>query len=273
MARAANATKPPARRRAAPARAAATAHPRSRAAASSATAAPAPARSRAAASRATAAPARPRSAPAPRTRLAIVRRGGRVARPAAAGVLDRLVRGPGWIVAIGVLLAGVVFFNVSVLELNRGITRDSQRAAELRRVNSELRVRVAKLGSSERIQRAAAARGFVLPAPGEVRYVRADPARDPLLAAQRIEPPGEAGEGATAPPAANTPAGAAPAPGAQVPPTGAPPPAATPQSAQPPQATPPPQSPTAQPAPTPAPQASPQAAPHSHPPGTPGAAG
>jgi len=114
-----------------------------------------------------------RTAAAPRRAIRVVPRGG--ARPAAAalgaGVLDRLLRGRIWIACIATLLAGVVFLNVSLLEMNRGITQDAERAAELRRDNAELRLRVAELASSERIQAAAAARGFVLPAPGDVHYL------------------------------------------------------------------------------------------------------
>lgn len=186
---------------------------------------------------------------APRTRLRIVRRGRVAARPAAAGLLDRLVRGPGWIALVGVLLAGLVFFNVSLLEVNRGITRHSERAAELRRANAELRLRVAKLASSERIQRAAAARGFVLPAPGEVRYLRADPARDARLAARRIEPPPQAPAVAQQAPApAEQPAPVAPQP-APVAPRPAPaeqPPATAPGHTHPPAQPPPAGAPVAQ---------------------------
>src|SRR4051795_7972692 len=103
-------------------------------------------------------------------------------------LLDRILRGPAWVVMLGALLAGIVFLNVSVLELNRGIARTDTKSAQLERVNSALRARVAKLDSGERIQELAAARGFVMPQPGDVTYVR-ERASNASLAAQRMTPP------------------------------------------------------------------------------------
>lgn len=115
----------------------------------------------------------------------------------AASLLDRLLRGPTWIALLGMLLAGIVFFNVGVLELNREITRTADRATSLRRENEALRQRLAHLGSSERIQQVAAAHGLALPAPGSVRYLRADPGVDAERAAQWVAEP-TASTGATA---------------------------------------------------------------------------
>jgi cell division protein FtsL len=119
---------------------------------------------------------RPRPAP-PR------RRSGAAARPRTATraparrdfvtVLDRLLRGPVYIAAVGILLVGIVFFNVDVLELNHGIARTDARAAQLKRENAALTLQLAKLGSSERIQLVALQRGLVLPQPGDVGYLRA----------------------------------------------------------------------------------------------------
>jgi cell division protein FtsL len=118
---------------------------------------------------------------APVTR-ALRARGGRA--------LDALLAGQGWIVVIGLLLAGIVFVNVYLLELNRDIAATYQRAAAVKRENARLRLEVARLGSSERIQEAAAAVGLVLPAPGEVRYLKANPKVDGRRAAKRVAPPG-----------------------------------------------------------------------------------
>ncbi|HLL86090.1 MAG TPA: hypothetical protein VK387_02130 [Thermoleophilaceae bacterium] len=88
-------------------------------------------------------------------------------------MVDRLLRGRAWVALIAGLLAGIVFLNVSLLELNSGIARTDKRAADLRRDNAALRMRVARLGASERIQRAAAAaRGFVAARPGHVGYLK-----------------------------------------------------------------------------------------------------
>ena len=159
-----------------------------RAASAAARTAPAPRRRSAEPARRPARHARP--AAVPRKAIRVVPRGG--ARPAAAvigaGVLDRLLRGRAWIACIGALLAGVVFLNVSLLEINRGITQKAERTAELKRDNAQLRLRVAGLASSERIQETAAARGFVLPAPADIDYLK--PGRgDAAEAAERITVP------------------------------------------------------------------------------------
>lgn len=147
-----------------------------------------------------------------RRAIRVVPRGGAGTRPAAAlgtSLLDRLLRGRAWIAFVGVLLVGVVFVNVSLLEMNRGITRATERASALKRENADLRLRVARLASSERIQRAAAERGFVLPAPGDVRYLRADRGADARQAARRIAPP-SGGDAPPAQPQAGAPAATGP---------------------------------------------------------------
>jgi cell division protein FtsL len=92
----------------------------------------------------------------------------------AVSVLDRLLRGPAYIAVVGILLAGIVFFNVDVLETNHGIARTDTRATQLKRENAALTLELAKLGSSERIQTVALRNGLVLPQPGDVRYLRAN---------------------------------------------------------------------------------------------------
>lgn len=121
---------------------------------------------------------RPTRRPAPQRRRsgAVTRPATRVAVPRFDGiaVLDRLLRGPAYIALVGILLAGIVFFNVDVLELNHGIARTDTRSSQLKRENAALTLKLAKLGSSERIQRMALDQGLVLPQPGDVRYLRAD---------------------------------------------------------------------------------------------------
>jgi cell division protein FtsL len=148
-----------------------------------------------------------RSAPArhaapPRTTAPARRVSGRVhqrtaGRPAAlprgARVLDALLTGRLWIGLIGVLLAGIVFFNVDLLQMNRDITQMADKATRLKRQNDRLRHDYARLASSERIQEAAATLGLVYPAAGEVRYLRSKPRRDAHNASNRItEPTGTA---------------------------------------------------------------------------------
>jgi cell division protein FtsL len=136
---------------------------------------------------------RRRTAPARRP----VRRGhgrpataaGTPALPRGARVLDALLTGRAWIALVGLLLAGIVFFNVDVLQMNREITQMADRAAQVKRENDRLRHEYARLASSERIQEAAATLGLVLPAPGEVRYLQSRPKRDARNAAKRMVAP------------------------------------------------------------------------------------
>jgi cell division protein FtsL len=151
---------------------------------------PAPARrapARRAAPSRTTAPARrvsgrPRRA-APATRVAALPRGARI--------LDALLTGRIWIGLIGVLLAGIVFFNVDLLQMNREITQMADKATQIKRENDRLRHDYARLASSERIQEAAAALGLVYPAAGEVRYLESKPKLDAHNASKRIIAPSE----------------------------------------------------------------------------------
>jgi cell division protein FtsL len=151
-----------------------------------------------------AAPAPRRTAPAPARRPP--RRVSGRARPAPASlprgarVLDALLTGRIWIGLVGVLLAGIVFFNVDLLQMNREITQMADKAAEIKRQNDRLRHDYARLASSERIQEAAAALGLVYPAAGEVRYLESNPKLDAHNASQRIIAP----TSSTALPAATT---------------------------------------------------------------------
>jgi cell division protein FtsL len=172
-------------------------------------------------------------------------------RARTARVLDALLSGRGWIALIGVLLVGIVFFNVDLLQMNRDIAKTAERASALKRENARLRLDVARLASSERIQEAAAGLGLVLPAPGEVRYLKARPVLDARRAAKRITEPNSAfvspapvltAPEPAVPPAttATPPATTATPPTSTTPPTTTTPPAAattTPPSAAAPQAT------------------------------------
>ena len=156
---------------------------------------------------------RPRKA-APKTRARVAKRPPSRVAPLA----DRVLRGPGYIALVGVLLAGIVFFNVDVLQVNHGIAATGARADALKRENAALTRELAKLASTERIQEAALARGLVLPPPGDVRYLKArgDDSRRALRTMTAPEP-----TTATIPPPAPEPAApepqvAAPAPTAPV---------------------------------------------------------
>jgi len=131
------------------------------------------------------------AAPLPARRPAPARKPGAkkaaARQPTGALVLDKLLSGRGWIGLVFALLAGIVFFNVDLLQMNREIARTADRAAAVKTENARLRTDLARLGSSERIQQVAAQAGLVLPAPGEVRYLKAAPATDAKRAAKRID--------------------------------------------------------------------------------------
>jgi hypothetical protein len=165
-------------------------------------------------------PARGRTVAAPRKQAPRVTASplARAAQGGASVVLDSLLRGRGWVVLVGALLAGIVFLNVSVLELNRGIARTDARATALERKNSVMRERVASLDSAERIQRLAETQGFILPQPGDVTYLSPDRERDARLAVTRMQSPQEipATEAAPVEPAPVEPTPVEPAPAEQV---------------------------------------------------------
>jgi hypothetical protein len=148
---------------------------------------------------------------------------GRLAAVRPAALLDRLLRGRAWVALIAVLLAGIVFLNVTLLEINGSIARMDADAAERERENAVLRLRIARLGSSERIQAAAARLGFAPVEPGRIGYLTPT-RRDAARAARALErwgpptPPG--GEVASAPAASAAAAGPDIAAGAS-PPAGA----------------------------------------------------
>jgi cell division protein FtsL len=137
----------------------------------------------------------------------------RAARARTGRVLDALLSGRGWIALVFLLLAGIVFFNVDLLQMNRDIAANSEKIAKLKRENARLLLDRSRLAASERIQEEAAKLGLVLPAPGEVRYLKARPARDARRAAKRItvptDPSAAAEQSGTAPDSQGTGAGGA----------------------------------------------------------------
>lgn len=143
------------------------------------------------------APTRPRRVATPVRRQPASKpltRGQRIAALPHSPFVDRLLTGRTWIVLVGVLLAGIVFLNVSLLEMNANTAQTSEQVAGLKRENARLRLQAARAGSTERIQEAAADIGLVLPAPGQVRYLKANPAKDPRRALAQMTTPAVAPE-------------------------------------------------------------------------------
>jgi cell division protein FtsL len=156
------------------------------------------------------APARRASPAAPvdaRRRAALAL--GRFVEARTQGMLDRLLRGRLWVGFVGALLAGIVFLNVSLLQLNQEIAHTTVQAAALDRENASLRTRLSALDSSNRIQRLAEQHGMTMPAPGQYRYLRARPWLDSELAARRAVPPRVATPTPTVTPVTATPVTAA----------------------------------------------------------------
>jgi cell division protein FtsL len=135
-------------------------------------------------------PTRPPRRASGRARTKAARRP--IVLPRGARVLDALLTGRVWIALVGVLLAGIVFFNVDLLRMNRDITQMAERSDALQRQNARIREDVAHLASSERVQEAAAKLGLVLPQPGDVRYLRSNPKIDARNASNRIIAPTQA---------------------------------------------------------------------------------
>ena len=162
------------------------------------------------------APKRPRLRPAPPPRrVSGPARGRGAAAPAAPAapfahvlggiravgdsrLLDRLIRGQGWVVLLAVLLMGIVALQVMLLKLNTGIGQAIERAGTLERQNADLRGEVSALSSEERIQRVALEQGMLMPPAGEVRYVEARGAEDAHKAATVMRPPDPPEEAVTA---------------------------------------------------------------------------
>jgi hypothetical protein len=128
--------------------------------------------------------ARPQTAPRPRSRPGIADRAGAIARaPWSArpmayvralpdrALLDRIIRGRGWIPLLGVLLAGIVAMQVEVLKLNAGIGRSLERGTALQSQNELLRASVTRLADEQRIERMAASMGMVMPSPEQIKFV------------------------------------------------------------------------------------------------------
>ena len=134
--------------------------------------------------------------------------------------LERLVGGRAWIVVIGVMLLGLVFLQVSLLQLNTQISTDIERAATLERANAATRSTISHLAAGRRVQDAARRYGMVLPGAGALCYLTADHAgpchggRQPGTTAQAADSPIVK---ATPPPGSPAAAAAAQQPAAQQP--------------------------------------------------------
>jgi hypothetical protein len=140
--------------------------------------------------------------------LRLARAGARIGD---ARVLDRLVRGRAWIAIVAAGLMGIVFMQVSMLQLNAGISRGVTSAETLHQQNAKLRAEISELDSGPRIQDAASALGMVAPPAGDVNYLDARKA-DGRAAVRAIRTPDPVRQSAAASTTAPASATVAPAP-------------------------------------------------------------
>jgi hypothetical protein len=90
-------------------------------------------------------------------------------------LLDRLLRGRVWVIVLGFLLIGLVAINVSLLKLNAEAGRNADKVESLRIRNTQLRAKVSKLASAERLETAGRELGLGMPIAGRVRYLSVGP--------------------------------------------------------------------------------------------------
>ena len=101
-------------------------------------------------------------------------------------LLERLVRGRGWILLLGALLFGLVALNVSLLKLNAAAGHNAERAKVLRIQNAKLRGKVSRLARATACARPPPSMGLVMPEPKKIHYLNARPDRDPGQAVRNI---------------------------------------------------------------------------------------
>jgi hypothetical protein len=102
-------------------------------------------------------------------------------------MVDRLLRGRSWVGLLGVLLIGLVALNVSLLKMNAHAGRKAEVASQLRFKNAELRGRVARLGTADRIQEEGRRLGLIMPEANKLHYLSARPGVDAREALDRLD--------------------------------------------------------------------------------------
>jgi hypothetical protein len=154
-----------------------------------------------------------RRAPAARTRAASQRTGGLVLGLLAAleslsqhRLIDRLIRSRIWIGLVAFALIGIVTLQLGLLKLNATIGRALEREALLQRQNAALQIENSELAADREVVSRAERLGMVSVPLQALRFVSADPRRDPSRAADalRSATPSASAEGAT--PSASAPA-------------------------------------------------------------------
>jgi len=156
-----------------------------------------------------------RRAPAARTRDLSLRTGGFVLGLLAAleslsqhRLIDRLIRSRIWIGLVAFALIGIVTLQLGLLKLNATIGRALEREALLQRQNAGLQIENSELAADHEVVSRAERLGMVSVPLQALRFVSADPRRDPSRAADALRSvtPSASAEGAT--PSASSPAAA-----------------------------------------------------------------
>jgi cell division protein FtsL len=142
----------------------------------------------------------------------------RLREPTAERLIGRLFWNPparAWIAVVATALIGIVAMQVWVVKLGAGIGRAVEHAATLQRENTELAAENSTLGSGERIEGMATARGMAPAPPGALHFLRVhgQSPRDVRAAVAALARPVQPAAPATAPePAAAVAASTATAP-------------------------------------------------------------
>jgi hypothetical protein len=96
-----------------------------------------------------------------------------------------MTRGRLWIAVLAALLGGIVALNVWGLSLSASTSGSATKIDEFERANTVLEGKIARLSSSDRVQKLAAGLGLDTPTPKAVRYLKARPG-DVSAAAKRV---------------------------------------------------------------------------------------
>lgn len=113
-------------------------------------------------------------------------------------LLDTLLRSRAWIWLLGIALGGIVFMQVSLLQMNNGIGNAVAQSTELEHQNALLSEEVARMAGGDKIRAAAAAGGLISPDAGEVAFLEARGSIDADGAVAGMTPPSEAAAAAEA---------------------------------------------------------------------------
>lgn len=111
-------------------------------------------------------------------------------------LLDTLLRSRAWIWLLGIALGGIVFMQVSLLQMNNGIGNAVAQTTALEHQNALLAEEVATLSAGERIGAEAERLGLIAPDAGQVGFLETRGSLDATRAIANMTPPSEAARAA-----------------------------------------------------------------------------